>query len=115
MKFSCKIRGEAMVIALDEPRFVAAECSAFKQTLKTLVDQGADWIILDLRAVEFMDSSGLGSLTSHLKYTGEERRFYLSSLTPSVAKMFALTHMDTVFAIYDDISAALGAPDVPSV
>ena len=40
MKFSCKIRGEAMVISLDEPRFVAAECSAFKQTLKTLVDQG---------------------------------------------------------------------------
>lgn len=109
MRFSCRMRGSITIVTLDEPRFVAAEVACFKRSLKALVDQGADYIILNLSTVEFMDSAGLGSLVSHLKYTGEGRKFYLAGLTGSVEKMFRLTHMDTFFTIYANVEAGLAA------
>lgn len=107
MKFETQEYGEKTVVKLQEARLDAALAVRFKDGLKTLVDDGVDFMILDLTEVAFMDSSGLGALVGHMKYMGVERKFEICGLTPTVNKVFKLTRMDSVFTIYDTLNVAL--------
>ena len=107
MDFETEQHGEKLVVKLMEDRLDAALAVRFKDSLKTLVDDGADYMLLDLHQVAFMDSSGLGALVGHMKYMGIERNFELCGLSPTVEKVFKLTRMDSVFIIHDDLVAAI--------
>jgi anti-sigma B factor antagonist len=109
MNFETETHGEKLVVKLMENRLDAALAVRFKDGLKTLVDDGVDYLILDLHQVSFMDSSGLGALVGHMKYMGTERNFELCGLSPTVEKVFKLTRMDSVFTIHDNLAAAVGA------
>jgi anti-sigma B factor antagonist len=107
MDFETETHGEKLVVKLMEDRLDAALAVRFKDSLKTLVDDGADYMILDLKQVAFMDSSGLGALVGHMKYMGTERKFEICGLSPTVEKVFKLTRMDSVFTIHNDLNAAV--------
>jgi anti-sigma B factor antagonist len=64
-------------------------------------------VILDLSAVTFIDSSGLGALVGALKQMPTGKRLELAGLTRDVAKVFRLTRMDTVFIIHADTTHCL--------
>lgn len=95
------------IVTLKEGRLDAAMAVRFKDCLKTIVDEGADDMILDMTHVGFMDSSGLGAVVAHMKYMGTERRFEIAGLTPTVEKVFKLTRMDNVFRIHSSVADAL--------
>jgi anti-sigma B factor antagonist len=107
MDFETEQHGEKLVVKLMENRLDAALAVRFKDGLKTLVDDGADFMILDLQQVAFMDSSGLGALVGHMKYMGTERNFEVCGLSPMVEKVFKLTRMDSVFTIHNNLAAAV--------
>jgi anti-sigma B factor antagonist len=109
MDFEIETHGEKLVVKLMEDRLDAALAVRFKDGLKALVDDGADYMILDLQQVAFMDSSGLGALVGHMKYMGTERNFEICGLSPTVEKVFKLTRMDSVFTIHDDLSTAVAS------
>lgn len=100
MHYTSEKNGAITHITLEEPRLDAAQAIRFKEGLRTIADEGADHILLDMGKVEFMDSSGLGALVSMLKYMGCEKKFEIASLTPMVEKVFKLTRMDEVFQVY---------------
>jgi anti-sigma B factor antagonist len=107
MNFETETHGEKLIVKLMEDRLDAALAVRFKDGLKTLVDGGANYLVLDLQQVAFMDSSGLGALVGHMKYMGTERNFEICGLSPTVEKVFKLTRMDSVFTIHDDLAMAL--------
>jgi anti-sigma B factor antagonist len=107
MNFETEVYGEKLAVRLVEDRLDAGLAVRFKEALKTLVDDGADHMILDLSNVAFMDSSGLGALVGHMKYMGAERQFEISGLTPNVEKVFKLTRMDSVFKIHTNLEEAV--------
>ena len=109
MNFETEQHGEKLVVKLMEDRLDAALAVRVKDGLKTLVDDGADYMVLDLQQVAFMDSSGLGALVGHMKYMGTERIFEICGLSPTVEKVFKLTRMDSVFTIHDDLVAAVSS------
>lgn len=106
MDFETQTYGEKLAVTLIADRLDAGMAIRFKESLKIMVDEGADHMILDLSNVAFMDSSGLGALVGHMKYMGAERAFELCGLTPTVEKVFKLTRMDTVFKIYTTLQDA---------
>lgn len=63
--------------------------------------------ILDLKEVEFMDSSFLGSLVSLLQDVEHVRgRIALVNCQPNVAFLFKVTRLDSVFTMYDSVEDA---------
>ncbi len=64
---------------------------------------GAEVILIDLAAVSFVDSSGLGSLVRALKLVRTEgKRLCLSSLSDQAKLLFEITCMDRTFEIFSD-------------
>ena len=105
MKLTIRQKDDRHIVSMDEPRLDAAVATAFKDKMRELLPELGREIVLDLGQVTFMDSSGLGAVIAVLKAIPEERNLYLSNLTPNVARVFRLTHMDSVFRILPDPAA----------
>ncbi|BAZ01756.1 anti-sigma-factor antagonist [Tolypothrix tenuis PCC 7101] len=79
----------------------AANALEFKRDLTTALTQDDTSILLvDLAAVESLDSAGLMALVSALKLAGSlGRSLQLGSVSPSIRIIFELTQLDQVFEI----------------
>lgn len=67
------------------------------------IDQGAKTILVDLKEVSFMDSSGLGALVTALKAVrAAGGKLCICSINEQVKILFELTSMDRVFEIFRD-------------
>ena len=107
MQLNAVEEGRALVIEVAEKRIDAAVAVRFKDRMRELTDHPAKRVILDLAQVEFLDSSGLGAVVGAMKQLGEDRRLDLVGLTPMVDKVFRMTRMDSVFAIFPDRQTAI--------
>ena len=99
--------GNVQVITVHADRIDAAMAIQFKEDMRNETESGAEYVILDLTAVEFIDSSGLGAIVASMKQLGGERRLDLVGLSPMVEKVFRLTRMDTVFVLFPNLDSAL--------
>lgn len=99
--------GDARVITVSADRIDAAMAIQFKEDMRAETEGGPDRIILDLSAVNFIDSSGLGAIVASMKQLGADRKLDLAGLTPVVDKVFRLTRMDTVFNLFASLDDAL--------
>lgn len=109
MELDHDLKGDVLVITPAEPRIDAAVAIQFKDGMRSLTQDAGGRVLLDLRRVDFVDSSGLGAIVGAMKQLGGQARLELASLTPNVAKVFRLTRMDTVFTIHDSADHALRA------
>ena len=98
------------VVAVTEPRIDAAVAIQFKDAMRAATTAGAGRVVLDMSAVQFVDSSGLGAIVAAMKQLGAGRKLDLSGLTGDVEKVFRLTRMDTIFGIHASLDAALDLP-----
>jgi anti-sigma B factor antagonist len=83
-----------------------------KQTFRDLVEQGVTKVIVNLKDVPFIDSSGLASLVSGLKTLGGEASNLKLAAPQSQARLlFELTMFDRVFEIHDTVDDAMTSLD----
>lgn len=110
MEIETRRAADVLVVTVREPRIDAASAIRFKDEMRRVTDGHDGRVVLDLGMVGFLDSSGLGAVVSAMKQLGPGRRLELAALTPTVAKVFRLTRMDTVFTIHarsEDTAAGL--------
>ncbi len=107
MELTSKTEEPLRIVTVHDARIDASVAIEFKDSMRTHTDDGPDIIVLDLSAVAFIDSSGLGAIVAAMKNLGASRRLVLAGLTPTVAKVFRLTRMDSVFSVYPTIDEAL--------
>lgn len=88
-----------LVIRVEESRIDAAIATKFKDRLREIVLRVRKPVMLDMRRVDFMDSSGLGAMIAVRKALPEALPLILEGLTPNVDRVFRLTRMDTIFDI----------------
>lgn len=75
--------------------------------IQPLVDQRARCLVLDLRGVDFMDSSALGVLVVLFKDLRDEGgRLCVAAPTPAVRSVLALTSVDRVIDVHDTVEQA---------
>jgi anti-sigma B factor antagonist len=73
----------------------------FREALQPVLEDN-DTVLLDLGAVDFIDSSGLGSLLSCLRaMNAKDGELRLFGMRRPVQAMFELVRMHRLFAIYD--------------
>jgi anti-anti-sigma factor len=66
-------------------------------------DNRTDIVLIDLKDVKFIDSSGLGTLVSAMKIVrAAGSQFFLCSIDGQVKMLFELTKMDRVFEKFAD-------------
>ena len=96
-------------MSVSNARIDAAVAIEFKDAMRTQTESGSDVVVLDLSAVQFIDSSGLGAIVASMKQMGRDRKLALAGLTPTVEKVFRLTRMDSVFPLFTTLDGALNA------
>lgn len=81
----------------------AANAEEFLEELTAAVKDKPDSVLLvDMQAIEFMDSAGLMALIKGFRLAQSvNRRFSICSVASSVRIVFELTQLDNVFEIFD--------------
>ena len=81
-----------------------------KETLLSTLDNGVLSIVVDMTAVNFIDSSALGVLIGAVKRLHtREGRLALVSVDENVNWIFKITGLNSVFDIYPSRDEALGS------
>jgi len=102
--------GDIVLLRIEEERMDAHNSGAFKEQMLALFDEGKCNLIIDLSAVRFVDSSGLGALVSGFKNaSAREGSLKLCGMQPQVRSMFELTRLHRVFEIYTSVEEAQGS------
>lgn len=109
MKLRSRSDSDKMVVEVLANRLDAAIAVQFKDAVRDISAEAPRRVILDLGQVEFLDSSGLGSVIGAMKLLAPERKLELAALREPVCKVFRLTRMDTVFLIHE-YPPAIDAP-----
>ena len=74
----------------------------FRSEVSEAVDKGSRVILVDLKDVTFMDSSGLAALVLALKTVRSvSGKFCVCSVNDQVKMLFELTSMNRVFEIFE--------------
>ncbi|MBE9137740.1 STAS domain-containing protein [Nodosilinea sp. LEGE 07088] len=84
----------------------STKAEEFRQAVEELLQDGANVILVDLKDITFIDSSGLGTLVVLLKkIRGLNRSLCICSTNDQVRMLFELTSMDRVFDLYENRQA----------
>jgi anti-sigma B factor antagonist len=84
--------------------------TTFKKKITQLLEEGRVNLLVDLSAVGFLDSSGLGALVRALTQSQKEGgQTKLLKARPQVRKLLQMTKLDSVFEIHDDMEAAVSS------
>lgn len=103
-------KGVAVLIEVNEDRLDAHNSGELKTQMLTFFDEGKNNLVIDLKAVRFVDSSGLGSLVSGFKNASARNgNLKLCGLQPQVRSMFELTRLHRVFEIFPDADEAVAS------
>ena len=82
----------------------------FKKTVTRLLEEGRVNLLIDLSAVGFLDSSGLGALVRALTNSQKEGgQTKLLNAGPQIRKLLQMTKLDSVFEIHEDMEAAVSS------
>lgn len=102
---------EGIVILRLRGRLVAGdEAIEFRRLLTEEIEQGNAKAILDLRAVDYIDSTGLGHLVAaHSAFEKAGGALKLLNLSKRSAELLILTKLTTIFEMYDDEQAAVNS------
>ena len=110
MKLDVEDDGRVTVITLHGDLVIGAPEEIFKRTVLGLVEQGKVNLLVDFRAVEIVDSSGLGALVRALGASQSEGgQTKLLGVGPHLQKLLELTALDSVFEIHEDREEAVGS------
>lgn len=98
------------VIDIDAPLTAESAAQAFCDRVRDLLDRGQRKFVVNLAEVSEIDSYGLGGLAAAHNWiteTGGQIRFY--GATPRVRRTIERLRLDSVLAMYEDETEALGA------
>jgi anti-sigma B factor antagonist len=93
-------KDQVFVVTLNEKRLDAALAPKFDQQMSSYLTDGYKKILIDFTEVDFMDSTGLGSLVACLKELGDARQLVLCGVSAKIMSLFKLTRMDRIFVIF---------------
>ena len=82
------------------------QTNAFRDQVEQALKAGAKVLLIDLKQVTFVDSSGLGVLVACLKNArAASCKMYICSINDQIRMLFELTSMDRVFEVFPDRAA----------
>lgn len=109
MNFSVNVR-QADGVSLVEVvgRLTSFEAKAFREMIYGLLKQGQTNIVLNLTALEYLDSSGIGELVrNYMSVVKKGGAMKVVGLAPRVEEILKVTQLYQVFPEFPDEASAL--------
>jgi anti-sigma B factor antagonist len=107
MNLITETKNNITTICVKEERLDAHNSGELKSEMYNQFEMGTKNLLVDLKDVRFIDSSGLGALVSGFKNAiSHQGNLKLSGLQPQVKSMFELTRLHRVFEIFASASEA---------
>jgi len=108
MKTSTRQVGDVTVVDVSGRISLGEESAALRDLIRDLLQKGDRKIVLNLAHVEYIDSSGLGTLVAAVSTARREGGdMKLANLTDKVGDLMQVTRLYTVFEIADDEPSAI--------
>ena len=97
---SGELKDHTLYLTVHAPRLDAASAREFKKACEEHWQAGVESLALDLRAVEFLDSSGVGALLSvYKKLPPDKPSVKLLNVQPPVQTVIELLRLHRIFTI----------------
>lgn len=91
-------------------RMDAQSATAFEEACESWLAQGVSELVVDLSGLRYISSMGLRSfIVIGQRCTEKGGALRLCSLSGLVRQVFEITHIISLFSIYDSVDAALAA------
>ena len=107
MQLTEEISGDLMILKVQDARLDASKAPALRAALVERIARGNQSIILDLEAVEFMDSAAMSALITAVKTLGPIGTISVASMRFAVARLFSVARMDRVFPVNATVDEAI--------
>jgi anti-sigma B factor antagonist len=108
MKFSVDKRDRLCVLKIDEEKLLSNFAPQLKSELLMLHTEGYKNIILDLSAVQFVDSSGLSALLVGNRLSKESGgTFVLTNLNSHIQKLVKISQLEPILNIVPSLSESV--------
>ncbi len=97
---------KSLLISIESDHLDAGNVMEFKNHIQPHLDN-CNKVILDMKALQFVDSSGLGALLSCLRAVNNKQgTLQLIGMTKPVRALFELVRMHRIFPIFNTLEDA---------
>jgi anti-sigma B factor antagonist len=102
--------GDVTILDLAGKVTIGEGSVALRTTIRRLLGEGKNKLLLNLGGVGYIDSSGIGELVSSFTAVNKEGGVLkLLNLTQKIQDLLAITKLLTVFDVYDSEAEALAS------
>lgn len=108
MKIKEKMDGDIAVLTVTGNMMGGPDSSALHEKVKSLISEGLTKVVIDIKGVKWMNSSGLGVLMacmSSLQQAGGNLK--LASVTEKVKSILMITKLIELFETYENAERAV--------
>ncbi|HUN66443.1 MAG TPA: STAS domain-containing protein [Bacteroidota bacterium] len=110
MQIKEKIEGDVAVLNFKGDLLGEPDTTKIREKIDSLLGDNLKKIIIDLGGVNYMNSSGLGSLISVLnRVRASEGQLSLAQVGGKVQNLFMITQLVKVFDTYETVDRAMAA------
>lgn len=86
---------------------------SLREAILGLIGNGVSHVIADLRAVEFLDSTGLGAIVGgHKRLRTNDGSLILAASPERIVRLFRITGLDRAFSLFPSVPEAIASQDV---
>jgi anti-sigma B factor antagonist len=110
MKFKSTQHGGITVVALEGNLMGGPDASSLNGRLHELVAAGKKYVVIDLKEVEFVNSSGLGLLIgaiTTMKNAGGALKF--ANVSEKIAGLITISKLGGLFNLYPSVEEAVAS------
>lgn len=107
--YICTEKNNVAIIELPQNVLGGNEALDFSSLIdKYNFDETVSKLIIDMKSVELMNSSGLGMLVNALsKVKKYNKSLLICSVPEKVANLLKITHLNEIFVVCNDLQAAI--------
>ncbi len=110
MKIKEKMDGEIAILTVSGNMMGGPDSTALHEKVKSLINDGIKKVVIDIKGVKWMNSSGLGVLMAcmtSLQQAGGKLK--LASVTEKVKSILMITKLIELFETYENSDRAVAA------
>jgi anti-sigma B factor antagonist len=108
MKITSSEQDGVTVLSIEGVIRVGESAEEFSSRLGGLLSSGSGPVLVDLSAIDYVDSTGLGELVGHLQRFDEAgRRLALLNPQERILALLRLTRLDEIFRIFTSQDEAI--------
>jgi anti-sigma B factor antagonist len=108
MKITTRAAGKCKILDCSGPITLGPATAALRNGIREAVKDGTAKVVLNLKDVPYIDSSGIGELiSSHVHAKNQGCSLPLLNLDPKVHKLLVIAKLLVIFDIFDDEKKAL--------